>query len=579
LNTITPVRSPWPSQMLCCLAGETPDASAPSWKMQGLFLSPTQDDDGVFSVYFSEVGSSDAWLAIPLGLDGQREQSVPEAPAPDLLAREVEAWHALPERTLEAERIHQEINQFGALLATSRIAVLDGWVWWLVPAGPFRWVGHLFHEYGPPPIEIVRDWEYQGRGKPDRTAYTIVSPSGWVVDLIEIIRSLRASLGITQWAEIEKWLASRSIPTATVVWPAQGEASAAREEHAETVPLPSVLIVPTRKPAKRPPARRPRRTRTWIGVGIAASIVGIATYGTIDRSDRSDRSDRTDRTDLADLADSSDLVPLEASEIAIEDATELALPTLDAIDGHSLAETLAAIKPMDAPTLQVELPDGTGERADTGEEMETAGSPNEAGETPVRIVEEQFALDAWGTRREVRFGRGVSTKNGLCSVDLKLEPEADKKYVIHPAEAQAIASQGMCEWRIAVEDEDAELVVRVFSKPASRWLWLVQVGAKINPTLEPVGIAPGEATAVLDRLRIHSRWLGESIDALQAGAPPRRIPGMPDAGSYSRWLRAQQRDTEQAIRGWTTVAELCDLLAASGKLHLEFTIAEPTRKP
>jgi hypothetical protein len=136
----------------------------------------------------------------------------------------------------------------------------------------------------------------------------------------------------------------------------------------------------------------------------------------------------------------------------------------------------------------------------------------------------------------------------------------------------------MCEWRIAVEDEDAELVVRVFSKPASRWLWLVQVGAKINPTLEPVGIAPGEATAVLDRLRIHSRWLGESLDALQAGAPPRRIPGMPDAGSYSRWLRAQQRDTERAIRGWTTVAELCDLLGASGKLHLSFSVNSVDRE-
>ncbi|MFN9434134.1 MAG: hypothetical protein ACK6DC_04240 [Planctomycetota bacterium] len=578
MNTITPARSPWPSQMLRCLAGETPDASAPSWKMQGLFLSPTHDDDGVFSVYFSEVGSSDAWLAIPLGLCGQQPPSVPEAPAPGLLAKGAEAWRALPERTQDAARIHQEINQFGELLATSRIAMLDGWVWWLVPTGPFRWVGQLVHEYGQPPIEIVRDWEYQNRGKPDRTAYTMVSPSGWVVDLIEIIASLRASQGITCWAEIEKWLANRSFPTATVVWPSQGEVRAARQDHSESVPLSSVLTVPI-KPAKRPPVRKPRRMRTWsrmrtwIGVGIAASIVGIAAYGTIDRTDLADLADPIDP------ADSSDLVPLEASEIAMEDATELALPTLDAIDGHSLADALAAIKPMDAPTLQVELPEGTGEGVDGGEEMEPAGSPEEGGETPVRLVEEHVSLDAWGTRREVRFGRGVSAKNGLCSVELKLEPEAPKKYVIQPAEPQTISGQGMCEWRIAVEDEDAELVVRVFSKPASRWLWMVQIGARINSTLEPVGIAPGEPTAILDRLRTHSRWLGESLDALQAGAPPRRMPGMPDAGSYSRWLRAQQRDTERTIRGWTTVAELSDLLTASGKLDLEFTIADPTRKP
>jgi hypothetical protein len=51
---------------------------------------------------------------------------------------------------------------------------------------------------------------------------------------------------------------------------------------------------------------------------------------------------------------------------------------------------------------------------------------------------------------------------------------------------------------------------------------------------------------------------------------------MPDAASYTRWLRAQERETEQAIEQWTRIAELADVLQASGVLEYELSIASPT---
>jgi hypothetical protein len=261
------------------------------------------------------------------------------------------------------------------------------------------------------------------------------------------------------------------------------------------------------------------------------------------------------------------------------------LPTLDAIDGHSLANTLADVKPMvqtlmlpqpsdETSTEDPELPvDIAGELTDDAVDIADNIEAPVDGQTPAnRVVQEHLDIDSWGTRREVRFGRGVNSKNGLCSATFKLNADNIKDIVILQEKIQTITGNGMCEWRIAKEDEEGELVVRVFSKPAPKWLWMIQVGARTNFGAEPVSIAPGEAMVIINRLRAHSSWLIESLDALQAGPQRPRVKGMPDPGSYSRWLRSQERETDRAIRQWTTIAELCDILTASGKIDLSFSV-------
>lgn len=257
---------------------------------------------------------------------------------------------------------------------------------------------------------------------------------------------------------------------------------------------------------------------------------------------------------------------------------ELALPTLDAIDGHSLANTLRAMKPLDAPTVQAELSEEGVEEAEDGEMIENMAPPTEGEEPSARVVEERVGLEKWGTRREIRFGRGVYARNGRCAVRLTLDESVSKDLVIRPSDPQEILGNGMCEWRIAREDEDAELVVRVLSKPAVKWQFMVLIGTRTQLGSDPVSVAPGEAAVILDRLQSHAQWLAESLHALQAG-PQLRMPGRPDPATYSRWLRTQQRDTERAIRHWTAVAQLCDTLAAAGEIELELTLVQPTEKP
>jgi len=132
----------------------------------------------------------------------------------------------------------------------------------------------------------------------------------------------------------------------------------------------------------------------------------------------------------------------------------------------------------------------------------------------------------------------------------------------------------MVEWRLTMKGEDGELVVRLYSMPAPKWRLLIQVGARTTMGTEPVGIAPGEAASTLDRLRLHARWLSDSLEALQSG-PQLRIPGSPDPTTLSRWLRNQQRETDRAIQQWASITRLCDTLTAACELQTELSIAPP----
>ncbi len=569
-------------------------------------------------ICFANTDSEDTWVAIPLGKCGNGGKVTPGMLPPDLLAAQLELWNRLPRDDLHNGEIRQEIMLLGETMSTSRTVDIhhpvlsvdapktsdvadansDRCLWWLVPTTPFRPIGSLIHQFGPPPPEVVRDWEHQFREKTSPTFFAIVSPTGWVIDLAEMLYALRNQHGVTDPVGLEKAISALKIPHATVAWPLWNDSvsmaattvSSSQQPDSEAKieqpvqdfsALQSALKSTPRKPATRRNSGKPKHySRLWISAATAALCAGLLTFWLVGGG--TDRSDRTDRTDQSDQSDN---IALEATEIVPVSEQEMELPTLDAIDGHSLANTLADVKPM-VETMMLPQPSGETLTEDPALPVDIAAEPTDDavdmvdnieapvdGQTPAnRVVQEHLDMDSWGTRREVRFGRGVNSKNGLCSATFKLNADNIKDIVILQEENQTITGSGMCEWRIAKEDEEGELVVRVFSKPAPKWLWMIQVGARTNFGAEPVSIAPGEAMVVINRLRAHSTWLNESLNALQTGPQRARVPGMPDAGSYSRWLRSQDRETERAIRQWTSIAELCDILTASGKIDLSFSV-------
>jgi hypothetical protein len=231
------------------------------------------------------------------------------------------------------------------------------------------------------------------------------------------------------------------------------------------------------------------------------------------------------------------------------------MPDLD--DIPELAELSPPIEPASDADLEPE------------EAVQVSGS---------RTVSERIRFEEWGKRGESRFGRGVHANNGQCSLQLSFGQGADDEVVIRPSEPLVITGNGMAEWRLAKEDQDAELIVRVTSKPATRWQWIVQVGARSNPGAAPTRLAPGDAVTVLDKLQIHARWLQESLESPLPNSRA-RMPGMPDSATYRRWLRSQQRDTEKAIRHWGVILELCEALSTFGEIDMELSIAPPSHPP
>jgi hypothetical protein len=156
------------------------------------------------------------------------------------------------------------------------------------------------------------------------------------------------------------------------------------------------------------------------------------------------------------------------------------------------------------------------------------------------------------------------------------DSENESEWLVSPSDPQGIQGNGRCEWRVTKEESSVELVVRAFSKPGTRWQLVVLVGARTTFGAEPVSIAPGQPSAVLLKLKSHLQSIQQTQEVWRTAPRPPRIRGMPDAASYTRWLRAQERETEQAIEQWTRIAELADVLQASGVLEYELSIASPT---
>jgi hypothetical protein len=183
---------------------------------------------------------------------------------------------------------------------------------------------------------------------------------------------------------------------------------------------------------------------------------------------------------------------------------------------------------------------------------------------------------AKGTERnEYRFGRGVVVRHAICTATLRFDQEVSPNLVIQPEAGQAIQGKGYIQWQIAKEDSDPELILRLVSQPGNRWVLATVLGARSRPDTEPTAIGFDDPSLLLGRLMLYQRSLAESIAILRNTPNLRAAAGVPDIATQVKWMQTQQRETEQAIRQWSAIAELCDLLMASGKLSVELSHPTP----
>ncbi|MEQ1827508.1 MAG: hypothetical protein ABL921_16230 [Pirellula sp.] len=269
-----------------------------------------------------------------------------------------------------------------------------------------------------------------------------------------------------------------------------------------------------------------------------------------------------------------DMAPSEPSEVESIDSLlsqlgsnaqnkfSLSSTTLDSIIGDSLARR-------DSDRLKTELESDPVNRLGTEEPT----NPNEPGPgTSVLSVDSSpidrsIRLTSATDRLRIPMGQKVTAKRCRCEIELSVH----KRLVVEPQGQAVLEGATSASWKIALEDEEPELVLEVASKPSSHWQLIVSVALKESPGSVPILIAPRDTQMVGNRLVEYHRWLGNSIGLLQnAKANRRPRTGIDFVGEIKKAER-QQREVEKAIERWKVVERLSHFFFDDHELRLKLS--------
>jgi hypothetical protein len=174
-------------------------------------------------------------------------------------------------------------------------------------------------------------------------------------------------------------------------------------------------------------------------------------------------------------------------------------------------------------------------------------------------------------RLDARVGKGVHAKLAFAVARLRMAEDALPEVQIVPSDEVTLTGVAISEWRVAIEDAQPELIVRLSSRPNAKWPLAVQVGVQISPLQDPMPLGPNDAANVLQNLALYRTWLERTIETLSNAPSPPRAFGGPDRIALLRHYRAQWKDTEKAIEAWRVVQRLSNELFqyATIEIHLQ----------
>lgn len=290
-------------------------------------------------------------------------------------------------------------------------------------------------------------------------------------------------------------------------------------------------------------------------------------------------------------------------ELTLTESPTMSLePTTDPSSADSIESLLAELQPKGAKTFSLDGTSSTSiisqalkattsdeslqQDGATGSNESSADEPteeqvpapapdsqtdtNDAATSPLAL-EKVLTLAAASKRESIPVGQRVASKDGECQVHLKLA----EGLVVEPSESVTINGVGKSVWKIAIEDEEPELLLEIASKPGARWQIVTTVALRETSTSLPVLFGPADALTVGNQLLEYNHWISNSISTLQsARSIPRRRSRIDFAGEIQK-LERQQKEVERALQRWQIVAKLSHLLYDSNEIHIKLS-ASPT---
>ncbi len=185
-------------------------------------------------------------------------------------------------------------------------------------------------------------------------------------------------------------------------------------------------------------------------------------------------------------------------------------------------------------------------------------------------LERPLKLRAAKGKETVAVGAFVLAKACRCEIKLKLM----ESVVVEPMEVVTIEGNGNATWKIAIEDEDPELIVEIASKPGARWQLMSSVWLREVRGAMPILIGPRQAQHVGNQLIDYRQWINASIEALRNARSNSRGRSNIDFPSEIKKLERQEREAEKAIDRWKVIARLSHYFFDSNEIRIQFTAVE-----
>ena len=242
--------------------------------------------------------------------------------------------------------------------------------------------------------------------------------------------------------------------------------------------------------------------------------------------------------------------------------------SLESLDSNKvISQALASTNPTvieDADTIAVEpflsdplsiLSDEKRNPIDEPSEITPAESDLTAAPDGSILIEQTVIIDSSQKKIATVIGKPVLPKQCHVEIELKLA----KEFVVEPSEPVTIEGEGKAIWRIAIEDEEPELILEISSKPGSKWQSTFILGLRASVDSPPIRFAPRDAQTVGNRLVQYIQWIDSSIVTLQTAKANLRGRSRIDFYGEIKKLEKQRREAEKAIEQWKVIERLSHL--------------------
>lgn len=469
----------------------------------------------------------------------------------------------------------------------------------------FNLVASMLNKAGPPPAVVIKDWQNQlyafsfsSKNKHAPTACTFVDANGVLIPLFFAMQT---------WAERHSMVPSIWSPTEDtsshrIAWPWVARISPT------ATPLVSIDSF------KRKPSRPSRPPRIALLALSAIAILGIGTMVAVFSSSKAkppqprelaaspeqtnhvqpqDRPPEPSlQTDLAPLpaTESPELTTIEGidaitspnqelpsteaadsllAQLQPNRSSDFSLATLDSKAVISDALGLSNKKSYDPPRSingdapLVDSPPGSlpllsdDKQSPTEEPVEVTPAEKDVSTSldGTLSIDQTFVVDTSRKKMATVVGKSVLPKQCRTEIEIKLA----KDFVVEPSQSVTIEGEGEAIWRIALEDEEPELVLVISSKPGGKWQTAFALGLRMDAQSPPMLFAPRDAQTVGNRLMQFIQWIDTAIVQLEAAKAASRGRSPIDYYGEIKKLNKERRVAEKAIDQWKVIERLSHL--------------------